>query len=325
MDKMAIKIERFEENPLLVPNMAIKWMGLNVFNCGVIKDEDGIWRMLVRGAHAEGQSHSDLGLALSTDGIHWNLLQKPVLESGCNEFCTLGVEDPRIVKWIDGYCYIFATANSEESGGRIGIWKTKNFFNYDWVGIPFGREDKNASIFPEPINGYAYLLHRRVPDIWISRTRDMTFQGGWENTQMLVHKDQFYPHIDHNVAPEKIGIAGPPVRTPKGWLIITHVVHRYDPKIPSKYSFLLYRSYSLSFMVLDLDDPRKVLYIHPTSILHPEKRHEVTGTVPNVVFSCATVDPGKDADALFIYWGGADTVICGGKLYKKDLPMCYEK
>jgi len=316
--KKEILIERFEQNPLLEPGGGLAWMSKNVFNCGVIKGDDGVWRMLVRGASTDDQSKSDLGLALSVDGISWNLLTKPVLQCGFNEHCTGGIEDPRIVKWIDGLYYIFATASSPV-GGRIGVWKTENFLKFEWVSIPFKQEDKNASIFPELIGGFAYLIHRKAPHIWISRTSDASLKSGWQESKMLIDKNQVYQHPEHNVGADKIGIAGPPIRTPKGWLVITHVVHRYDLKT-TKYSFLISRSYSLSFILLDIDDPTKVLYVHDGPILWPQERHEVAGTVPNVVFSCATVDT---EDCLRIYWGGADTVICGGELAKANLPMCY--
>ena len=313
--KKEISIVRFKNNPLLQPNPKSSWMNKNIFNCGVIIDEDGLYKMLFRGASTEDQSMSSCGLALSTEGIEWYLIDKPVLKSGFNDYCMGGIEDPRIVKWIDGWKYIFATASSS-AGGRVGIWKTKNFFEYEWVGIPFDQEDKDASIFPDLINGWVYLIHRRAPHIWISRTRDLTLRSGWQDSQILINQDQFYRHPEHNVLPNKIGIAGPPIKTPKGWLLITHVVHRWDRK-KTKYSYLLNRLYSLGFVVLDLEDPTKVLYIHPEPILEPEERHEIVGTVPNVVFSCATVDTG--GDSLYIYWGGADTVICGGRLLKKDL------
>ena len=202
----------------------------------------------------------------------------------------------------------------------LRIWKTKNFLEYEWVGIPFGQEDKDAAIFPEPINEWAYLIHRKPPHMWISRTKDMTLRSGWQDSQILIKKDRFYQHPEHNVLPDKIGIAGPPIKTPKGWLVITHIVHRWDKKT-TRYSYLINRSYSLGFIVLDLEKPTKVLYIHPKSILWPEQRHEIVGTTPNVVFSCATVDTG--GDSLYVYWGGADTVICGGRLKKNSLPMCY--
>ena len=319
--KRETQIQRFKNNPLLEPDQSHAWMSKNVFNCGVIIDDDGFYKMLFRGSWTEDQSMSDLGLAISANGKKWYVLDKPVLKCGFNKFCTYGIDDPRIVKWINGWKYIFATIRPYKKEYRtVGIFRTKNFLEYEWVGMPFNLEDVDASIFPEPINGWAYLLHRKAPHIWISRTKDMSLKTGWQGGKVLIHKDKFYRHPEHDVPPDKIGIAGPPIRTPKGWLLITHVCHRYDPKI-TKYSFLLNRSYSLSFAVLDLEDPTKVLYIHKEPILWPEERHEIVGLVPNVVFSCATVDAG--GDSLYIYWGGADTVVCGGKLMKKDLPMCY--
>ncbi len=309
-----IRIERFENNPLLEPDQN-SWRNKNVFNCGVIIDDDGLYKMLFRAACTEDQSMSNCGLALSVDGIEWYVLDKPVLKCGFNDHCTKGVEDPRIVKWIDGYYYIFATVCSE-AGGRVGIWKTRNFLEFEWIGIPFNQEDKDASIFPEPIGGFAYLIHRRAPHIWISRTQELSLKSGWQNSQILTRKEDWYLDPDTGNIPNKIGIAGPPIKTPKGWLLITHVVHRWDKKV-TRYSHLLHRSYSLGFAVLDLEDPTKILYIHPEPILWPEERYEIVGAIPNVVFSCAVVDPGRDS--LYIYWGGADTVICGGRLMKKDL------
>jgi len=303
----------------LEPDQSHAWMSKNVFNCGVIIDDDGLWKMLFRGAWTEDQSMSDLGLAISSDGEKWYVLDKPVLECGFNHHCTEGIRDPRIVKWVDGWYYVFTTVYSLV-GARVGIWKTKNFLEFEWIGVPFDYDDANSAIFPETIGGWAYLLHRKPPHIRIARTRDLTLKGGWRDDRVLIKGNQFYSHPDHKVTPAKIGIAGPPIKTPKGWLLITHVCHRYDPKI-TKHPLLLYQMYSLGFAVLDLEDPTKVLYIHKEPILWPEERHEIVGLVPNVVFSCATVDAG--GDSIYIYWGGADTVICGGRLMKEDLPMCY--
>jgi len=312
-----IKIKRFKENPLLVPNENIKWMRQNVFNCGVIIGDDGIYRMLLRGAWTNMQVGSDIGLALSTDGIYWNPLVDPVLRSGFNKHCLVGIEDPRIVKWVDEFYYIFATA-CDINGGRIGIWKTKNFLDYEWVGIPFDQEDKDATIFPELINNWAYLLHRKAPHIWLSRTKDLTLKTGWQDSQILSRKNNWYKSPMTGNIPTKIGIAGPPIKTPKGWLVITHVLHG---KGENRFN----RAYSLGFMVLNLDNVAKVEYIHPSPILWPEKDYEIVGSVQNVCFSNAIVDPNPENDkgALYIYYGGADTVICGGRLYKEDLPMCY--
>ena len=312
--KKEIKIERFKENPLIVPNPDIHWMSLNAFNCGVIKGDDGLYKMLVRGAWTPSQVGSDLGLTVSKDGIKWGAPSKePVLKCGFNEYCSVGIEDPRIIKWIDGWYYVLATVCSP-SDAMVGMWRTKDFARYEWIGIPFNQEDKDASIFPEVISGLAYLLHRKDIHIWISQTKDLSLKTGWQRSRILTNKDEWYKSPMSGIVPNKIGIAGPPIRTPKGWLLITHVVHKEGE---NRFN----RAYSLGFMVLNLDNPARVEYIHPEPILWPETSYELVGSVPVVCFSNATVDPGDDA--LYIYYGGADTVICGGRLYKKDLPMCY--
>lgn len=311
--KKEILIKRFKNNPLLQPNPNSGWMNKNVFNCGVIIDDDGLYKMLFRAAWTEDQSMSNCGLAMSVDGIKWYVGDKPVLRCGFNDHCTKGIEDPRIVKWIDGYKYIFATAYSP-AGWKIGIWRTKTFFEYEWVGIPFNHEDKDASIFPQLIDGWTYLIHRKTPHIWISRTRDKTLKEGWQDSHILSKNNEWYRSPFTNNLPTKIGIAGPPIKTPKGWLVITHVVHGQGENIFN-------RVYSLGFMVLNLKNPTIVEYIHQSPVLWPTEEYEVMGSVPVVCFSNAIVDPG--GDALYIYWGGADTVICGGRLMKKDLPMCY--
>jgi len=254
-----IWIERFANNPILKPDPNYLWMSKNVFNPGVVIDEDGVYKMLFRAAETEDQSMSDCGLALSPDGIKWFVLNEPVLKCGFNDHCLKGIEDPRIVKWVDGWNYIFATAYSNPSG-MVGIWRTKNFSEFEWVGIPFHQEDKDASIFPEPIDDWVYLLHRKPPHIWISRTRDLTLKSGWQDSRILVEKDKLYRSPNTGNIPTRIGIAGPPVKTPKGWLVIVHVFHGQGEN-------QFNRVYSLGFMVLNLLDPTKIEYIYPSSIL----------------------------------------------------------
>lgn len=309
-----IQIERFGDNPLIFPQDARQWMSVAVMNCSVNMTDDGRFKMLFRATGRPDHLESSLGFAFSDDGRRWVLSESPVLKSGSNQYCRLGVEDPRTVRWIDGYYYVFTTVlpNKNEKGLviRLGIWRTKNFHDFEWVGMPFDEENKNAAIFPEPIGGFAYLLHRRgCRDIWISRTDDLTLRQGWRDSQVLIKKEAFYAHPENGSAPNKIGIAGPPVKTPKGWLSLVHV--RHEPQM-----------YTLGFMVLDRLDPTRVIYVHPEPILRPEMLYErLVGCVPNVVFSCATVDVNQDD--LYVYWGGADTVINGGLIHKKNLPMCY--
>jgi predicted GH43/DUF377 family glycosyl hydrolase len=308
-----IEIKRFPENPLISPSPKIWWMTKNAFNPGVVK-KGNYWYMLIRGAYTDDQSYSNLGLALSKDGKKFKIFKEPVLCCKDYPFAQRGIEDPRIVPWIDGFNYVFATVLREEKGekiGRIGIWRTKDFKNYEWVGIPFDWDDKNSAILPEPIDGKVFLIHRKLPHIWMSETKDLTLRSGWRNSKILVKSDEFY--LYQGQKPLKIGLAGPPQKTKKGYLAIVHVRHK-DEKFQ--------RRYTLSFIVLNQDNPRQVDYIHSKPILEPEKDYEIYGIVENVVFSCATIDANEKE--FYIYYGGTDTVICGGVLKKKDLKgICY--
>lgn len=318
-----ILIKRFKENPLLEPK-DVPWVNKYpekeraVLNCGVIFDKASKeYKMLFRGGAGP---FSDLGLATSKDGKKWQVYPEPVLRHTDNNYwdsnCQLGIEDPRIVRWIDSAYYVFTTICSgssiKERLARVGIWKTLDFFKYELVSIPFDWKDKDASIIPEAINGWVYLIHRRDPDMWISRTQDLTLKSGWQDHQILISASDAYSSPLSRVPSWKIGLAGPPIKTPKGWLVIIHVVH----KEKNKYN----RAYSLGFVILDLKNPTKISYLHPAPILWPGKPYETKGTVPVVCFSCANIERNKD---ILIYWGGADTVICGGTLSKKNLPMCY--
>lgn len=60
-------------------------------------------------------------------------------------------------------------------------------------------------------------------------------------------------------------------------------------------------------MLLDRDDPCRVLADTGASLLEPETAEERTGQTPNVVFPCGAVVMGDD---VYIYYGGADSVVC---------------
>ena len=102
---------------------------------------------------------------------------------------------------------------------------------------------------------------------------------------------------------EKIGITGPPIETPYGWLLIYHGVSRT-------------KTYRLGAVLLDKNNPTIVLSrtVHP--IFEPVETYEKVGQVPNVVFSCGVM---LRKDTLFIYYGGADSVLAVATLSLKSL------
>ena len=88
----------------------------------------------------------------------------------------------------------------------------------------------------------------------------------------------------------KIGGGAPPIKTPDGWLIIYH--GKGDNSL-----------YSLFCLLLDLDDPTKIVRRAETPLLIPTEAFETEGFFGNIVFSNGIVE--RDGQ-VFLYYGTAD-------------------
>ncbi|MGQ9525064.1 MAG: glycoside hydrolase family 130 protein [Armatimonadota bacterium] len=293
-----VKLTRCTNEPILRPLLHHPWERAAVFNCGACL-RDGVVYLLYRAADhpfndASRQSVSSFGYAVSTDGINFFRFDKPVLQGqGPQEAC--GVEDPRITLIGDTY-YVLYTAfgGRKPDDFRISMATTKNFLTWERHGVVLDEPNKDAALFPEKIGGRYVLLHRRPPAIWMAFSDDMR---NWTDHTVVMDV------VECSWDSWRIGIAGPPIKTDQGWLLIYHGV---DHK----------RVYRLGIAMLDLKDPTKVIARQREPILEPELDWEVNGLVPNVVFSCGAVDMGS---RYLVYYGGADTVIGVAYLNKSDL------
>jgi len=111
----------------------------------------------------------------------------------------------------------------------------------------------------------------------------------------------------------KIGGGAVPIRTEEGWLCIYHGVD-------CTCNGYIYR---LGVMLLDLDDPSKIIARSPNPILWPEHDYELTGRVPNVTFACNALL--EDDGTVKVYYGAADTCIGLAESSLSDLiPACHE-
>ncbi len=275
---MELKLKRHPKNPILSPIPWHLWENKFVFNCGVLYDK-GLFHMLYR---AQGQDMvSRLGYAVSVDGVNFFRFDKPVFTPQ-SRLELYGVEDPRITK-IDGEYYILYTAYSPV-GVRISMASTKDFIVWKRYGVVIPDIDnKDAALFPEKINGKYVMLHRIPPDIWLAFSDDLLH---WTDFVSIAKPRQGYWD---NL---KIGAGAPPIKTPYGWLLLYHGVEEAPRPV-----------YRLGFMLLDLNDPRKVLKRSEEPILEPEEDWELFGGVPTVVFSDAMVEY---KDQFYIYYGAAD-------------------
>jgi predicted GH43/DUF377 family glycosyl hydrolase len=273
-----VQFERYRGNPILLPNPAHEWESLNVFNAAVVRHV-GLYHMLYR---AQGRDYrSSIGYAVSVDGLDWARLDKPVLRSGAT-YETRGVEDPRIVS-LNGTFYMTYTGYSVY-GTRASLARSTNLIDWERVGVVLPDEDnKDHALFPAKIGERYCMLHRREPDIWLAYSNDLCH---WTD-----HQQVFGPRAGWESL--KVGISGPPIRMPEGWLLVYHGVD----------DALYYRQ---GVALLDLHDPTRVLSRPAEWVLEPREPWEHLGDVPHVVFSCATLRVG---DELWIYYGGADRAI----------------
>jgi len=276
---ISMQLQRYAGNPILKPKREHPWEALNVFNAAVVH-YNGLFHMLFR---AQGIDYvSTIGYAVSRDGFDWLRMDRPVLEPA-NEFEVKGVEDPRLTRVGDMF-YMVYTAYSEH-GTRVSLAASRNLIAWERLGVILPDEDnKDAALFPEKIGGRYVLLHRRPPDIWIARSDDLLH---WTEHRVIMRpRPGTWEHL-------KIGIAGPPVKTEQGWLLIYHGVDEGHV-------------YRLGVALLDLNDPTVVLKRQEEPILEPEEEWELYGDVPNVVFSCGQV---MTDERLYVYYGGADRVL----------------
>ncbi|MFN2154929.1 MAG: glycosidase [Anaerolineae bacterium] len=273
-----MQFERYPGNPILLPNPAHEWESLNVFNAAVVRHV-GLYHMLYR---AQGRDYrSSIGYAVSVDGLDWARLDKPVLRPGAT-YETRGVEDPRIVS-LNGTFYMTYTGYSVY-GTRASLARSTNLIDWERVGVVLPDEDnKDHALFPAKIGERYCMLHRREPDIWLAYSNDLCH---WTD-----HQQVFGPRAGWESL--KVGISGPPIRMPEGWLLVYHGVD----------DALYYRQ---GVALLDLHDPTRVLSRPAEWVLEPREPWEHLGDVPHVVFSCATLRVG---DELWVYYGGADRAI----------------
>lgn len=288
-----IRLERLSQTPILTPIPEHEWERAAVFNAGAVY-ENGLVYLFYRAmdrpyggdpaAPRPEQFISSIGLAISTDGVHFARLDKPVL-TGQGEWEAWGLEDPRVTR-LDGTYYMTYTAFRGQSWEdyRPAICWSDNLIQWHGHQVLLDEVNKDVALFPQRIGGRYYLLHRREPHIWIASSTDLKT---WTDHQILMRV------IPGGWQSRKIGTAGPPHLTESGWVLFYHAVDDSG-------------AYRLGVALLDREHPTKVLARSDQPILEPELEWERQGLVPNVVFSCGSVEI---AGAYYVYYGGADACI----------------
>lgn len=234
---------------------------------------------------------SHLRLAWSDDGIHFKVDEKPTL-LGQGDYENFGIEDCR-VELVDGR-YRLTYSAASDFGCGVGLISTADWKTFERHGLIFPPHNKDCALFPEKIGGRYWALHRPSGIdlgghfIWVGSSRDMLDWGGYAcvaTTRAGAWDSQ------------RVGAGAAPIRTERGWLAIYHGADSSS-------------RYCLGGLLMDLDNPARVLARSAKPLMEPDAEYEQKGFFGHVVFTNGHVVRG---DEVFIYYGASDTVVCGAR------------
>ena len=303
-------VRRYVSNPVLSAK-DIPYPANLIFNAGVVK-KDGKYYIVFRNDYGytaeKGFEGTNLGVAESSDGVHWIARPEPMIRAEDvrnNEVSR--IYDPRLTMIDDEIFICFAM--DTEHGIRGGIGKIRgDFEGLDIISLSTP-DNRNMVLFPEKIDGMYVRLERPFTiysrgrdrfDIWISKSPDLKF---WGESELLLGVE------DVPFANDKIGPAAPPIKTEKGWLTTFHAVDRDDSRGKNGWENKWVKRYSAGIMLLDLKNPSKVIGICRTPIIAPETVYETDeGFRENVIFPGGMI--AESDGSVKIYYGASDTVEC---------------
>jgi predicted GH43/DUF377 family glycosyl hydrolase len=217
---------------------------------------------------------SHLRLLSSEDGIRFEEPSPSRVLMGSGELETYGIEDCRVSKIDQTYHLTYTQVSA--NGVGVGLRSTRNWIDFAQEGMIFPPHNKDCALFEEQIGG-SY--------IWLAESPDLVH---WGHHRCLAHsREGFWDSA-------RVGAGAAPIRTSAGWLEIYHGATNEN-------------RYCLGALLLDLNEPWRVLARSETPIMEPLAPYEQEGFFGQVIFTNGHLVSG---DKLTIYYGAADSVIC---------------
>src|SRR3989344_231488 len=309
-----LQLTRYTRNPILLPRGGSYWESEAVFNPAALY-EDGRLRLLYRAVGPDGVSR--FGYASSGNGFNFNeRLPHPVFTSIAprsiapseKKYSPVlypsggswgGAEDPRMVV-IDGRVYVTFNAFDGWDYLRVGVMSLSldDFLvkRWCWDGpifvSPPGEIHKNWVLFPEKLHGKFAVLHSITPEVQIDYVTDLNDLA--DGTRTI--RSRFEQKKNRNGWDMYVRSAGPPpIKNEYGWLVLYHAMEKNETS-----------RYKLGAMLLDINEPTRVLHRAQAPILAPDAWYE-NDWKPGIVYSCGAIV--KDND-LLVYYGGGDKTTC---------------
>lgn len=318
-----MKFERCPENPILKPIPDSVWESSQVINPAVIYENGTFW-MYYRASADDDKYSIYLGLAKSTDGVHFERCSdKPFMAPSPEGPDGNGIEDPRVIKMDDAYYMTYAsrplptgrcwlpegheqrkvyTFKLENGPALLNMNNTATYLAVsrnltDWVRL--GRmtdsrgDDRDVVIFPEKVNGQYVMLSRN--QYRVGPEYGCSIPSIWisfSNDLLEWHEHKLLCTGREDWEGKKIGASTPPILTDKGWLLIYHGVENKRKG-----------AYGVGAMLLDTEHPDKIIARTKEPIMVPEYDYEKEGNYAGCVFPTGIVE--LDG-TLYIYYGSGD-------------------
>lgn len=181
-----------------------------------------------------------------------------------------GIEDARFIPFQkdNGDIIYFATFTAYDGSNILPqLIETKDFIHFKIRTLSGDAvRDKDMALFPRKINGrFAMLGRQDGVNIHIMFSENIRH---WDESEILQEPSEPWELI-------QMGTCAPPIETSQGWLVLTHGV---GPM----------RAYSIGAILLDLEDPTKIIKRLKTPLLKALEQQRV-GYVPNVVYTCGAL------------------------------------
>jgi len=313
-------VKRSHHNPILIPFRDHYWEAFATFNMSVLKKGKtfyGVYRAI--GAEDKlrtPQQISTIGIGHSKDRVHFEECAPFITPK--EEWEKYGCEDPRIT-FFEGKYYVFYTALSrfpfEASGIKVALAISKDLKKVDERHLVTPFNAKAMTLFPERINGKVTVILTVNTDLppskiaiaQVDEVEELWNPKFWEN---------WYKNIDENsinlkrLPSDHVEIGAPPVKTSHGWLLLySHIQNYFSPENGD-------RIFGIEAILLDFNDPFKILGRTSGPMLVPRESYELLGHVPDIVFPSGAI---LEKDTLFIYYGASDTTVCMAHVNITDL------
>jgi len=203
----------------------------------------------------------------------------PVTEAQSN-----GIEDARFVEFDDGGRKTFYATYTAYNGRAIRseLMETTDFERFKMTPLTgSAARNKGMALFPRRLNGqYAMIGRQDNENLYLIYSDDLY---SWHEGGAILRPQFPWEFV-------QIGNCGSPVELDEGWLLLTHGV---GPM----------RRYSIGAVLLDKQDPSKVLARSPEPLVRPELS-EREGYVPNVVYTCGAM---RHGDLIILPYAVCDT------------------